>query len=106
MFDETGGGNRVPAVPRIARVAPGEPVTRPAEGIPVIARLRWLHGAIQDVPAIAVAWSRAAVEIRWQLEPDEPLRCDWIAAGDIRRTLAEPPPNPDRPPTSRRSPRR
>jgi hypothetical protein len=76
------------AVPRIARAIPKGDVTRPQEGIPVVARLRWASGHDVDVPAVAVAWTREAVEIRWQYQGD--TRTDWIPAGDVRRDLDDP----------------
>jgi hypothetical protein len=89
------------AVPRIARAVPHGPIHRPELGIPTIARLRWAAGNDQDVPATAVAWTADAVEILWAARPGEPLRTDWIDARDVRRTLAEPEPDPSRPPTTR-----
>lgn len=59
--------------------SPASPVTRPAEGLPVIARLRWRHG-YKDVPATAVARCPDAVEIRWQDGRQEPLRSDWACS--------------------------
>jgi hypothetical protein len=86
-------------VPRIARAIPHGKITRPADGIPVVARLRWANGQDVDVPAVAIAWTRAAVEVRWQ-HRDE-FRTDWIPAGDVRRTMDEPRPDSSRPPSSR-----
>jgi hypothetical protein len=34
-------------------------------GLPVFARQRWHDGRDTDVPAIATAWTRDAVEIAW-----------------------------------------
>jgi hypothetical protein len=87
------------AIPRIARALPHGPITRPEIGIPVIARLRWANGDDTDVPALAVAWTREAVEVRWQ-NGDE-SRTDWIWAADVRRTTEAPVDDADRPPSSR-----
>lgn len=89
----------MPAVPRIARAIPHGPITRPELGIPVIARLRWANGQDVDVAALAIAWTREAVEVRWQNHGES--RTDWIPAGDVRRTLDEPVDDSRRPPTSR-----
>jgi hypothetical protein len=72
------------SVPRIVRVAPRGAITRPEVGIPVIARIRWHHGAEPEVPATVTAWTREAVEITWEV-PGLGLRSDWIPAGDVRR---------------------
>jgi hypothetical protein len=72
------------SVPRILRAVPHGAITRPEHGIPVIARIRWANGADHDVPAIAVAWTREAVEIEWEA-PGTGLRSDWVAARDCRR---------------------
>ena len=89
----------MPAVPRIARAVPQGKIIRPADGIPVVARLRWAHGEDEDVPAVAVAWTRDAVEIRWQNLDD--VRTDWIPAGDVRRHLDDELDDSRRPPSSR-----
>lgn len=92
------------AVPRIARAIPHGSITRPEAGIPVVARLRWANGQDVDVVAVAIAWTREAVEVRWQ-NRDE-FRTDWIPAGDVRRTMEEPANESIRPPSSRGQPRR
>ena len=79
----------MPAVPRITRAVPTGDIVHPPEGIPVIARLRWPHGW-DDIPAIAIAWAIGAVEIRWELDRNAPLRSDWIPAGDVRRVWDAP----------------
>ena len=89
------------SVPRIIRAVPHGPIHRPEVGIPAIARLRWASGDEEDVPATALAWTREAVEIMWADQVGETLRTDWVEAGDVRRTLAEPKPDPRRPPTMR-----
>jgi hypothetical protein len=91
----------MPAVPRIRRVAPEGSITRPAEGIPVIARIHWHHGVDQDVNATAVGWTREAVEISWEMEAGEGYRTDWIAAVDVRRQGEPPRPQPEVPPHTR-----
>jgi len=88
----------MPSVPRIVRVAPRGAITRPAQGIPVMARLRWHHGAEEDVPATATAWTRDAVEISWEVEPGTGLRSDWIPAADVRRSASQEPARVDVPP--------
>jgi hypothetical protein len=74
----------MPSVPRIVRAAPHGAITRPAQGIPVMARLRWHHGREQEIPVTATGWTRDAVEITWEVEVGE-LRSDWIPASDVRR---------------------
>jgi hypothetical protein len=74
----------MPSVPRIVRAVPRGPVTRPDRGIPVMARLHWHHGEESDIPALATAWTRDAVEITWEL-PGGGLRSDWIPAADVAR---------------------
>jgi hypothetical protein len=86
-------------VPRIARAIPHGTITRPAVGIPVIARLRWANGQDVDVAAVAIAWTSKAVEVRWQNH--EESRADWIPAADVRRTVHEQPGSFERPPSSR-----
>jgi hypothetical protein len=88
-------------VPRIARVLPKEPITRPEVSIPVVARLRWASGEDDDVLALAIAWTRQAVQIQWQYQGV--TQTDWVDAGDVRRDLAAPVQDPSRPPTSRGS---
>jgi hypothetical protein len=79
-------------MPRIQRAVPKGSITRPeAPGLPVFAVLRWHDGRDTDVPAIATAWTRDAVEITWDA-PGLGLRSDWIPAADVRRTAA---PQPD-----------
>lgn len=86
-------------VPRIARAVPQGPVTRPPKGIAVVARLRWAHGRDVDVPAVAIAWTQEAVEIRWQNLGED--RTDWIPARDVRRGIDDPVDDSGRPPTAR-----
>ena len=74
----------MPIVPRIIRANPTGRTTRPAQGIPVIARIRWLNGDVTEVRALATAWTRDAVEITWHL-PGAGQRADWIPAQDVRR---------------------
>ena len=73
----------MPSIPRIARVLPQGPITRPGQGVPVTAHLRWGNGQETDVPALAVAWTHVSVEVRW--EHDGGWRADWISARDVRR---------------------
>ena len=87
------------SVPRITRAIPHGTITRPELGIPVYARLRWANGQDVDVAAIAIAWTRDAVEIRWQNRDES--RTDWISADDVRRTVEEPVRDSSRPPSSR-----
>ena len=60
-------------------------ITRYPQGISIIATIRWHHGVDQEVDATAVAWTRDAVEVRWEMAPGEGLRADWIPAHDVRR---------------------
>ena len=58
----------MPSVPRILRAESHGAISRPEQGIPVI----------------ATAWTQTAVEIAW--EPafgDRSLRTDWIRASDL-----------------------
>jgi hypothetical protein len=52
--------------------------------MPVLAALHWLDGLDEDVPAVAVAWTREAVEVVWE-QPPVGLMRDWIPATDVRR---------------------
>jgi hypothetical protein len=81
----------VPIVPRIIRADPKGRTTRPAQGVPVIARIRWLNGDVTEVRALASAWTRDAVEITWHV-PGAGQRADWIPAQDVRRPGAWMPP--------------
>src|SRR4249919_2393579 len=102
--------------PRILRAIPQGTITRPEQGIPVVAILRWHYGENSEVSATATAWTRTEVEITWTT-PWGDQRQDWIPADQVRREQpsAEPvpdhgqssprpgvggPPRPDRPPTS------
>jgi hypothetical protein len=91
----------MPSVPRIVRALPHGPITRPEQGIPVVARLRWHHGVEQDVPATATAWTRDAVEISWEVSVGAGLRSDWIPADGVRRSMEEPTAPLDLPPHTR-----
>ena len=80
----------MPTMPRIARAVAKGPVSRPEPpGLPVYARIRWHDGRDTDVPAIATAWTRDAVEITWDA-PGLGLRSDWIPADDVSRSLPFP----------------
>lgn len=83
-------------IPRIDRAVPHGPITRPAEPPPVWALIIWRVGGgleEQQVPAIAVAWTRAAVRIVWESKTFG-LREDWVPAAYVWRTYAERPANP------------
>jgi hypothetical protein len=88
----------LPSMPRILRVIPRGPVTRPEHPIPVMVCIRWHDGRDTDVPAIATAWTREAVEVSWN-SPAHGMRSDWVPAGDVRRNPHKPPAPP--PPSSR-----
>ncbi len=75
----------MPDQPRIDRAAAEGRIIRPGQPLPVIATIRWHHGVVQEVPAIAVAWTTQAVEIQWEMERGQGLRTDWVPACDIRR---------------------
>lgn len=81
----------VPAVPRIQRAVPDGPVTRAGEPIPVIVTIRWHNGPPTECAALAVAWTRAAVEVRWT-DPWGQEQTDWVEAADVRRPGAPPAP--------------
>lgn len=91
------------SVPRIARAVPKGPITRPDKGLAVIARLRWANGQDVDVEAVAIAWTRDAVEILWEQTAGEGQRQDWVPAAHIRRPGAPVPANTDAPNTRGRS---
>lgn len=91
----------MPSVPRIVRALPHGPITRPEHHLPVVARIRWHHGAEQDVPAIATAWTREAVEISWEVSVGAGLRSDWVPASDVRRSMDDPVSPVDVPPHTR-----
>ncbi len=74
----------MPQVPRIRRAQPSGPPTQPKRAIPVIARLVWHDGATSEVDALAVAWTRAEVEIEWTT-PWADVRRDWIRADQVTR---------------------
>ena len=78
------------AVPRIVRAVPSGPVTRPEHGIPVLASIHWHGGEDMELPAIATAWTREAVEVAWEA-PALGMRVDWIPAEDVRRSAGAPP---------------
>lgn len=91
----------MPVMPRITRAIARGAITRPEPpGLPVMACVRWHNGRDQDVPAIATAWTRDAVEITWDC-PHLGLRSDWIPAEDVRRTVDPPAERPARLPDSR-----
>jgi hypothetical protein len=88
----------VPVIPRIARAIPRGSITQPEHPIPVIACIRWHDGRDTDVPAIATAWTREAVQVSWEA-PAMGMQTDWLPAADIRRSAADP--APPAPPSSR-----
>ncbi|WP_143447806.1 hypothetical protein [Kineosporia sp. R_H_3] len=91
----------MPAVPRFRRTEPTGPVTRAPEPIPVLATIRWHAGHATEEQALAVAWTRNAVEVTWT-DPWGAERTDWVEASDVRRPgePARAVENPDRPPRS------
>lgn len=74
----------MPAVPRIQRSVPHGPVTAARQPIEVIATIRWHGGDTTDEDAVAVAWTRTEVEVRWT-DPWGGEHTDWIDAVDVRR---------------------
>ncbi len=79
----------MPQVPRIQRTIPNGPVTTAPYPVPVVGTIRWHDGAVTEVPALAVAWTRDAVEVRWT-DPWGAEHTDWIEAVDVRRRPADP----------------
>lgn len=67
------------------------PVTTASPSIPVIARLIWKSQAptITDVPALALAWTRTAVLVRWWMpytgQEEGRYFEHWIEARTVRR---------------------
>jgi hypothetical protein len=58
----------VPTIARIRRAMPHGDITEPAEGLPVWVWIIW-HDALkppEQVPAIAVAWTRHEVQVVWE----------------------------------------
>lgn len=88
----------------IRQTPPAGRVTRPEEGVPVMATVRWGADGSAAVLARVTAWSTNAVEISWVM-PGVGPRTDWIAAADVSRT---PPsfPAPADPPVARPRTRR
>jgi hypothetical protein len=74
----------VVAIPRILRAVPRGAITRSEQGIPVMAVIHWNDGWIARVPALARAWTSAAVEVMWET-PDGDFRTDWLPARDVAR---------------------
>jgi hypothetical protein len=72
------------SLPRIVRAMPNGPITRPERAIPVHATIRWHMGKQIEIPAIAIAWTRDAVEVEWEMT-GVARRSDWIPAHDVRR---------------------
>jgi hypothetical protein len=76
----------VSSIPRILRAVPGGDISRPERGIPVIAVIRWHVGGPTEEPALAIAWTREAVEIAWRVPTTGEMRSDWVPVADVRRT--------------------
>jgi hypothetical protein len=74
----------MPQVPRIRRAEPTGDAVKPAQPVPVTVTLIWHDGARDDVPALAIAWTRAEVEIEWAT-PWGDARRDWVRADQVRR---------------------
>jgi hypothetical protein len=43
-------------------------------------------GAPTEEPALAIAWTREAVEIAWRVPTTGEMRSDWVPVADVRRT--------------------
>ncbi len=71
----------------------------------MFAMMRWANGEDIEVPAIAVAWTRNAVEVEWEA-PGSGLRADWIDALDVRRAGTPPRQPGSMPPRSHVGPKR
>ena len=74
----------MPVVPRIQRTLPNGPVTQAPEPIAVIATIRWHGGHTSEEQALALAWTRTEVEVRWT-DPWGADHEDWVPAEDVRR---------------------
>jgi hypothetical protein len=75
----------MPSVPRIRRAVVNEAeVYRPTAPVPVIASLHWgVSGMTQEVEGLVTAWTRSAVELRWEWQGQR--RTDWVEARCVRR---------------------
>lgn len=95
----------MPTIPRIDRaITPRGDVTRPEQGLPVWALICWREaGGIreEEVPAIAIAWTREAVQVQWESQTFGP-QTDWLPAKYIWRVGQERPMNPRWSPSSNR----
>jgi transcriptional regulator with XRE-family HTH domain len=86
----------MPTIPRIDRAVPHGDVTRAEQGLPVWALICWRDaGGIreEEVPAIAVAWTREAVQIEWESRSFG-RQVDWLPATYIWRQGQPRPVNP------------
>lgn len=87
----------MPTMPRIDRAVPHGEITRPEQGLPVWALICWRTGGSgireEEVPAIAVAWTREAVQIEWESKSFG-RQVDWLPASYIWRQGQPRPVNP------------
>lgn len=70
--------------PRIYRAVPQGPITKAEPPIAVIATMQWQTGDERVLPAVALAWTRDAVQVSWT-PPVGGTRTDWIPAHTVRR---------------------
>jgi transcriptional regulator with XRE-family HTH domain len=86
----------MPTIPRIDRAVPHGDVTRAEQGLPVWALICWRDAAgirEEEVPAIAVAWTREAVQVEWESRSFG-RQIDWLPAAYIWRQGQPRPANP------------
>ncbi len=72
--------------PRIYTSVPNGPITTAVEPVAVVAVIRWKTAPPEEVEALAVAWTRSEVYVRWVFQGVS--RQDWLPAADVRRAGA------------------
>ena len=71
-------------LPRLRHVTPFAEVTPAPSPIPVDAVITWYDGRHAPVQGLAVAWTRAQVQVEWTTPWGE-VRRDWVNAYDVHR---------------------
>lgn len=85
----------MPTMPRIDRAIPKGDVTVPTEGLPVWALIIWRDMGLREeqVPAIAVAWTRSEVRVVWESKAFGRQE-DWLPVTYVWRPGQERPTDP------------